>query len=54
MYLFRLHIRPQGGTSRCEKQLLITVFAIKYFGVGWRLNDSLNTADAETYLKAAE
>lgn len=53
MYLFRLHIRPQGGTSDVKTTFEYCI-RNKILGVGWRVDGSLNTTDAETYLKAAE
>lgn len=53
MYLFRLHIRPQGGTADVKTTFNYCI-QNQILGVGWRLNDPIDTHDAQTYLSAAE
>lgn len=52
MYLFRIHIRPQGGTAD-----MATTFDYclknSVLGVGWRTNSQRNTKDWDAYFNEA-
>ena len=52
MYVFRIHIRPQGGSAdiqatfdHCLKKNVL--------GVGWRTNTNQNTKDWDEYYNEA-
>lgn len=53
MYLFRLHIRPQGGTADMKTTFDYCI-RNQILGVGWRLDQPINTEDMQIYLAAAE
>lgn len=53
MYLFRLHIRPQGGTAKVKTTFDYCV-SRQILGVGWRVSTPINTTDLAQYLQLAE
>ncbi len=53
MYLFRIHIRPSGGTADI-KMTFSYCLKNKLLGCGWRTDSNKNTKDWEEYLKEAE
>lgn len=53
MHLFRIHIRPQGG-SEDMKATFEYCLKNELLGVGWRLNSTLNTKVWDEYFFEAE
>ncbi len=53
MYVFRIHIRPQGGTASMEDCF---DYCLKngLLGVGWRIDSKKSSISWEYYLKEAE
>jgi hypothetical protein len=52
MYLFRIHIRPQGG-SASNKTTFSYCLKENILGVGWRTKTNINTKIWEDYLSEA-
>ena len=52
MYLFRIHIRPQGGTAD-NKETFVYCLKEQLLGVGWRTESNKNTTVWEEYLSEA-
>ena len=52
MHLFRIHIRPKGG-SASEKTAVDYCLENGVLGVGWRINSTKNLTEWEEYLKEA-
>ncbi len=52
MYLFRIHIRPDGGSENME-QTFKYCFKNGLLGVGWRTESNKNTTDWDEYLNEA-
>lgn len=52
MYLFRVHIRPQGGTAD-SKESFAYCLKEQLLGVGWRTESNQNTTVWEEYLSEA-
>lgn len=52
MYLFRIHIRPQGGTASTERSFAYCL-ENNLLGVGWRTESQCNTKDWDEYYKEA-
>jgi len=52
MYLFRIHIRPNGGSADIRKTF---DYCLRngVLGVGWRLNSIKNTKNWDDYFKDA-
>ncbi len=53
MYVFRLHVRPQGGATDV-KTTFDYCLRNKLLGVGWRVNDLENTTDWNAYYSEAK
>lgn len=53
MYLFRIHIRPQGG-SASVKESFEYCLKNKILGVGWQINSTRTPESWEVFIKEAE
>lgn len=53
MYVFRIHIRPQGGTAT-PKDSFEYCLRNSILGVGWQINSTKTPESWEAYLKEAE
>jgi hypothetical protein len=52
MYLFRIHVRPQGGTASRERTFAYCI-ENNLLGVGWRTESQCNTKDWDEYYNEA-
>lgn len=53
MYVFRIHIRPQGGTASIKESFEYCL-KNKILGVGWQVNSTRAPASWDAYIKEAE
>lgn len=53
MHLFRLHVRPQGGTADVKTTFDYCI-RNQILGVGWRLTEQINTDNTDIYITAAK